>query len=144
MLNDLEETERPEPGRGRRRDPRTHLERRHRGAPGGRDWTGRGPRDARSPALETTGLRKTYGGTVALDGLDLAVEKGRSSPCSGRTALARPRRYRSSARDPRRRGEIRVDGHDPVRDPQAVRDAIGVTGQFSAVDNLLTGEENLS
>ena len=40
-------------------------------------------------------------------------------------------------------GEIRVAGNDPARDPDAVRAAIGVTGQFSAVDNLLTGEENL-
>ena len=41
-------------------------------------------------------------------------------------------------------GEVRVAGHDPAREPEAVRDAIGVTGQFSAVDNLLTGEENLT
>jgi ABC-2 type transport system ATP-binding protein len=40
-------------------------------------------------------------------------------------------------------GEVRVAGHDLARDPDAVRAAIGVTGQFSAVDNLLTGEENL-
>jgi ABC-2 type transport system ATP-binding protein len=40
-------------------------------------------------------------------------------------------------------GEVRVAGHDPARDPDAVRAAIGVTGQFAAVDNLLTGEENL-
>ena len=40
-------------------------------------------------------------------------------------------------------GEVRVAGHDVARDPAAVRAAIGVTGQFSAVDNLLTGEENL-
>ena len=40
-------------------------------------------------------------------------------------------------------GEIRVDGHDLAPEPDAVRAAIGVTGQFSAVDNLLTGEENL-
>ena len=40
-------------------------------------------------------------------------------------------------------GELRVAGDDPARDPDAVRAAIGVTGQFSAVDNLLTGEENL-
>jgi ABC-2 type transport system ATP-binding protein len=40
-------------------------------------------------------------------------------------------------------GELRVAGHDLARDPDAVRAAIGVTGQFSAVDNLLTGEENL-
>ena len=40
-------------------------------------------------------------------------------------------------------GEITVAGHDVARDPDGVRAAIGVTGQFSAVDNLLTGEENL-
>ena len=41
-------------------------------------------------------------------------------------------------------GDVRVAGHDLARDPDAVRAAIGVTGQFSAVDNLLTGEENLT
>ncbi len=41
-------------------------------------------------------------------------------------------------------GDVCVAGHDLGRDPDAVRDAIGVTGQFSAVDNLLTGEENLT
>jgi len=41
-------------------------------------------------------------------------------------------------------GDVRVAGHDVARDPDAVRDVIGVTGQFSAVDNLLTGEENLN
>ncbi|KOY58658.1 ATP-binding cassette domain-containing protein, partial [Streptomyces sp. XY332] len=40
-------------------------------------------------------------------------------------------------------GEIRVAGHDLAADPQAVRAAIGVTGQFSAVDGLITGEENM-
>ena len=40
-------------------------------------------------------------------------------------------------------GEMSVAGHDPARNPDGVRAAIGVTGQFSAVDNLLTGEENL-
>jgi ABC-2 type transport system ATP-binding protein len=40
-------------------------------------------------------------------------------------------------------GEMSVAGYDPARNPDGVRAAIGVTGQFSAVDNLLTGEENL-
>jgi len=40
-------------------------------------------------------------------------------------------------------GEVRIAGHDLARDPDSVRSVIGVTGQFSAVDNLLTGEENL-
>src|SRR5947209_12787485 len=39
-------------------------------------------------------------------------------------------------------GEARVAGHDVAREPDAIRAAIGVTGQFSAVDNLLTGEED--
>jgi ABC-2 type transport system ATP-binding protein len=40
--------------------------------------------------------------------------------------------------------QVRVAGHDISRDPDAVRDVIEVTGQFSAVDNLLTGQENLT
>ena len=40
-------------------------------------------------------------------------------------------------------GQMRVAGHDVAADPDGVRAAIGVTGQFSAVDDLLTGEENL-
>ncbi|WP_461012570.1 ABC transporter ATP-binding protein, partial [Streptomyces capparidis] len=40
-------------------------------------------------------------------------------------------------------GHLRVGGHDPATDPQAVRATIGVTGQFSAVDGLITGEENM-
>jgi ABC-2 type transport system ATP-binding protein len=40
-------------------------------------------------------------------------------------------------------GQVRIAGHDLVKEPDAVRAAIGVTGQFSAVDDLLTGEENL-
>ena len=40
-------------------------------------------------------------------------------------------------------GEVQVGGHDVVREPDAVRGLIGVTGQFSAVDGLFTGEENL-
>src|SRR4051812_43946309 len=41
------------------------------------------------------------------------------------------------------RGQVHVDGHDVATDPDSVRAAIGVTGQFSAVDGLLTGQENL-
>jgi ABC-type multidrug transport system ATPase subunit len=52
-----------------------------------------------------------------------------------------------TATQPNRRSRqpdrVRVAGHDPARDPDSVRAVIGVTGQLSAVDNLLTGEENL-
>jgi ABC-2 type transport system ATP-binding protein len=40
--------------------------------------------------------------------------------------------------------KVRVAGHDVTQEPDAVRDAIGVAGQFSAVDGLLTGKENLA
>jgi ABC-2 type transport system ATP-binding protein len=99
---------------------------------------------ATTHALEATGLRKTFGGTIAVDGLDLAVEEGSVFALLGPNGAGKTTTVQilctllhADA------GEIRVAGHDPVRDPQAVRDAIGVTGQFSAVDNLLTGEENL-
>jgi ABC-2 type transport system ATP-binding protein len=99
---------------------------------------------AATHTLEATGLRKTFGDTIALDGLDLAVAEGSVFALLGPNGAGKTTTVqilctllRADA------GEIRVAGHDPVRDPQAVRDAIGVTGQFSAVDNLLTGEENL-
>jgi ABC-2 type transport system ATP-binding protein len=99
---------------------------------------------AATRALEATGLRKSFGDTIAVDGLDLAVEQGSVFALLGPNGAGKTTTVqilctllRADA------GEIRVAGHDPVRDPQAVRDAIGVTGQFSAVDNLLTGEENL-
>jgi ABC-2 type transport system ATP-binding protein len=95
-------------------------------------------------AVEATGLRKTFGDTTAVDGLDLTVEEGSVFALLGPNGAGKTTTLqilctllRADA------GEIRVAGHDPVRDPQAVRDAIGVTGQLSAVDNLLTGEENL-
>ena len=70
--------------------------------------------------------------------------RARSSRCSAPTAPARPPRSRSCPPSSApTAGEVRVAGHDVARDPDAVRAAIGVTGQFSAVDNLLTGEENL-
>jgi ABC-2 type transport system ATP-binding protein len=99
---------------------------------------------ATTHALEATGLRKTFGDTIAVDGLDLAVEEGSVFALLGPNGAGKTTTVQilctllhADA------GQIRVAGHDPVRDPQAVRDAIGVTGQFSAVDNLLTGEENL-
>jgi ABC-2 type transport system ATP-binding protein len=99
---------------------------------------------ATTHALEATGLRKTFGDTIAVDGLDLAVEEGSVFALLGPNGAGKTTTVQilctllhADA------GQIRVAGHDPVWDPQAVRDAIGVTGQFSAVDNLLTGEENL-
>ena len=91
------------------------------------------------------GLRKSYGDKVVLDGIDLTVAAGHGL----RPARPERRRQDHHRADPvhpdpgRRRRRSRVAGHDVAREPDAVRAAIGVTGQFSAVDDLLTGEENL-
>ena len=67
-----------------------------------------------------------------------------SSPCSDRTAPARRRPSTSSRRSsPPTPARCVVGGHDVAREPDAVRAVIGLTGQFSAVDGLFTGEENL-
>ena len=97
-----------------------------------------------APAITTTGLRKSFGGTVVLDGIDLHVGEGTTFALlgpngAGKTTMVNILSTLIGADG----GEIRVAGHDPRREPDAVRDAIGVTGQFSAVDTFLTGEENL-
>jgi ABC-2 type transport system ATP-binding protein len=97
------------------------------------------------PALTVTGLRKSFGDTLALDGIDLSVGQGTIFALlgpngAGKTTTVQILSTLIGADD----GQVRIDGHDPLREPQAVRGAIGVTGQFSAVDGLLTGEENLT
>ena len=79
-----------------------------------------------------------------LDGVDLDVAEGTVFALlgpngAGKTTIVQILSTLISADG----GELRVAGHDLARDPDAVRAAIGVTGQFSAVDNLLTGQENL-
>lgn len=96
------------------------------------------------PAIAATGLRKSFGDQVVLDGLDLDVQRGTvfsllGANGAGKTTTVKILSTLLSADG----GEARVAGHDVAREPDAVRAAIGVTGQFSAVDNLLTGEENL-
>jgi ABC-2 type transport system ATP-binding protein len=96
------------------------------------------------PAIAANGLRKSYGDHVVLDGIDLDVTEGTIFALlgpngAGKTTLVQILSTLIGADA----GDFRVAGHDPARDPDAVRAVIGVTGQFSAVDNLLTGEENL-
>ena len=99
---------------------------------------------AAAPAIAATGLSKSYGDKVVLDGIDLHVPEGTIFALLGpngagkTTAVQILSTYLGADG-----GEIRVAGHDLAKDPDAVRAAIGVTGQFSAVDKLLTGEENL-
>jgi ABC-2 type transport system ATP-binding protein len=96
------------------------------------------------PAIAATGLRKSFGDQVVLDGLELNVRQGTvfsllGANGAGKTTTVKILSTLISADA----GDVQVAGHDLAREPDAVRAAIGVTGQFSAVDNLLTGEENL-
>ncbi|WP_040839188.1 daunorubicin resistance protein DrrA family ABC transporter ATP-binding protein [Nocardia brevicatena] len=96
------------------------------------------------PAITVTGLRKSFGEHVVLNGIDLTVPQGTvfsllGANGAGKTTTVNILTTLIGADA----GEVRVAGHDLAREPDAVRAAIGVTGQFSAVDNLLTGRENL-
>jgi ABC-2 type transport system ATP-binding protein len=97
-----------------------------------------------APAIVATGLRKSYGDTLVLDGVDLFVPEGSVLALlgpngAGKTTIVRILSTLIAADA----GEARVAGHDVRKDAAGVRAAIGVTGQFSAVERLLTGEENL-
>jgi ABC-2 type transport system ATP-binding protein len=97
-------------------------------------------------AIAANGLRKSYGDKTVLDGVDLAVPEGTVFSLlgpngAGKTTAVKILSTLISA-DPGS-GDIRIGGHNLATDPQAVRAAIGVTGQFSAVDGLITGEENM-
>ncbi|HEU5472668.1 MAG TPA: ATP-binding cassette domain-containing protein [Actinophytocola sp.] len=96
------------------------------------------------PAISTTGLRKSYGDKVVLDGIDLTVPAGTVFALLGPNGAGKTTTVQIlSTLIGADGGDLRVGGHDPARDPDAVRAAIGVTGQFSAVDYWLTGRENL-
>jgi ABC-2 type transport system ATP-binding protein len=96
------------------------------------------------PAIRATGLRKSFGDKVVLDGIDLEVPPGTVFALLGPNGAGKTTTVQIlSTLIGADGGEARVAGHDVGRDPDAVRATIGVTGQFSAVDNLLTGEENL-
>ncbi|MEV6731493.1 ATP-binding cassette domain-containing protein [Streptomyces sp. NPDC051364] len=95
-------------------------------------------------AIAANGLRKSYGDKTVLDGIDLSVPEGTIFSLLGPNGAGKTTAVKilSTLITPDA-GEIRVAGHDLAADPQAVRAAIGVTGQFSAVDGLITGEENM-
>jgi ABC-2 type transport system ATP-binding protein len=98
----------------------------------------------RTPAITAAGLRKSYGDHMVLDGIDLHVPEGTIFSLLGPNGAGKTTTVQIlSTLIGADGGDLRVAGHDPARDPDAVRAAIGVTGQFSAVDHLLTGAENL-
>lgn len=97
-----------------------------------------------TPAIAVTGLRKSYGTKVVLDGIDLNVDTGTVTALLGPNGAGKTTAVHILSTLVRPdAGTALVDGCDVVRDPAGVRAAIGLTGQFSAVDGLLTGEENL-
>src|SRR6266545_1438298 len=99
---------------------------------------------ASPPAIAAAGLCKAYGEKVVLDGIDLQVPVGTVFSLLGPNGAGKTTTVQIlSTLISADAGEVRIAGHDLARDPDAVRAVIGVTGQFSAVDNLLTGEENL-
>ena len=97
-----------------------------------------------SAAIEVRGLRKSYGEKLVLDGIDLNVAEGTIFSLLGPNGAGKTTAVQIlSTLSTADAGEIRVAGHDLHQEPDAVRAAIGVTGQFSAVDGLMTGRENL-
>ncbi|MDG9713672.1 ATP-binding cassette domain-containing protein [Streptomyces sp. DH10] len=99
---------------------------------------------SRSLAIAARGLRKAYGDKTVLDGIDLAVPAGTVFSLLGPNGAGKTTAVKIlSTLITADAGELHVGGHDLSVEPQAVRAAIGVTGQFSAVDRLITGEENM-
>jgi hypothetical protein len=95
-------------------------------------------------AIAAAGLRKSFGDQVVLDGIDLEVPEGTIFALLGPNGAGKTTTVHIlSTLIGADGGEVGVAGHDVARDPDAVRAAIGVTGQLTAVDNLLSGEENL-
>ena len=95
-------------------------------------------------AIRLRGLRKSFGELVVLDDLDLDIAAGGVFALLGPNGAGKTTMVHILATLLRPdAGTAEIEGHDVVREADAVRAAIGVTGQFSAVDDLLTGAENL-
>jgi ABC-2 type transport system ATP-binding protein len=97
-----------------------------------------------SRAIVAAGVRKSFDETVVLDAVDFSVDEGTVFALLGPNGAGKTTMIRIlTTLIPADAGEVQVAGHDVVREPDAVRRAIGVTGQFSAVDDPLTGMENM-
>jgi ABC-2 type transport system ATP-binding protein len=95
-------------------------------------------------AVKTSGLRKSFGDKTVLDGIDLDIAEGTTFSLLGPNGAGKTTTVQILATLLKAdSGDVHIAGFDLARQPDAVRAAIGVTGQFSAVDNLLTGKENL-
>jgi ABC-2 type transport system ATP-binding protein len=97
-----------------------------------------------APAIETSGLVKSFGKVRALDGIDLTVPAGTVYGLLGPNGAGKTTTLRVLATLLRPdAGEARVFGHDVLREPDAVRSRMSLAGQYSSVDDDLTGTENL-
>ena len=115
-----------------------------RAGPGTGPVTGENGRDSSVPAVRVEGVVKRFGATLALDGAGLEVPAGMvfgllGPNGAGKTTLVR---ILATLLSPDA-GRAEVFGRDVAGEPAAVRELIGLTGQFAAVDELLTGRENL-
>src|SRR6202142_550407 len=96
------------------------------------------------PGIVARDVCKSFGHHVVLDKVSLAVDEGEILALLGPNGAGKTTMVRIlSTLIPADAGSMCIAGHDVVFDANAVRAVIGVTGQFSAVDNLLTGAENL-
>jgi ABC-2 type transport system ATP-binding protein len=94
--------------------------------------------------VNAVGIRKDFGGKTVLDGVDLAVPAGRIVALLGPNGAGKTTLIRILATLLRPdAGTATVAGHDLLADPVGVRHSISLTGQYAAVDDMLTGEENL-
>jgi ABC-2 type transport system ATP-binding protein len=101
--------------------------------------------DSADLAIEVRGLRKSYGSTQVLRGIDLDIEAGGLVALLGPNGAGKTTTVRILATLLRfEGGSARVFGHDVRREARAVRRRIGLTGQFASVDDDLTGLENLT
>jgi ABC-2 type transport system ATP-binding protein len=97
-----------------------------------------------APAIAVTGLRRSYGDKVVLDGIDLRVAERSVVALLGPNGAGKTTIVNILSTLVRTdEGHVEIFGHDLIREPDAIRAAIGLTGQFSAIDEVLTGRENL-
>ncbi|MFG2158043.1 ATP-binding cassette domain-containing protein [Streptomyces olivaceus] len=102
------------------------------------------PSPSAAPAVSAVGLRKTYGDHTVLDGVDLRIPAGSVFALLGPNGAGKTTTVQIlSTLLAADGGQAQVAGHDLATAGHQVRAAIGVTGQFSAVDGLITGEENM-
>ena len=97
-----------------------------------------------TPILQAEGLTKRFGKTQALNGLDLVAHRGRVAAILGPNGAGKTTFVRAVATLVKPDGgSLHVDGIDAVRHPAGVRRVIGLAGQYAAVEEAMTGRENL-